>query len=551
MQSGIVSTLGGLGVFLLGMVIMTDGLKSLTGKALRATLARYIRSPLSGAVTGAISTAIIQSSSATTVTAVGFVGAGVITFSQALGIIFGANIGTTITGWIVAIVGLKLKIGSLALPLVLLGMLMHLFLKRKYSSLGLAVAGFGLIFVGLDLLQTGLSGLENWVTPDQLPGNTFGGKICLVLIGVAITLVTQSSSAGVATALAAVYGGSISFEQAAAMVVGMDVGTTATAALATIGGTTDVKRTGFAHVIYNMLTGIGAFLLITPYTWAITTSAPGWLEQNPKIALVGFHSLFNFLGVLAVLPVTEAFAKLILWLIPERTSVVASRLDRALYETPEIALDAVTLTLQEMGHQLFCQLMTLLEYGPNEEIDEELREINRTLKRVRDYTNGIETRPPDESVFHHKLAVIHAIDHCRRLIDRAQASKTLHRLRQETDLEELTAQLRAAIEWAAEKLSSAGLTSHGEPTVEARASQSLSKQAWQRFESNAESDRQKLIANAASGSLNARETIHQLDAIRWVRRVSYHVWRITYHLTTSDSHTEDFEADLDSIESDA
>ena len=127
MTTGILNTLGGLGVFLLGMVVMTDGLKAIAGGALRHALAQFTKSPTSGAITGAIGTAIIQSSSATTVAAVGFVGAGLITFSQSLGIIFGANIGTTITGWLVAIVGFKIEIDSIALPFVLVGVLLRLF----------------------------------------------------------------------------------------------------------------------------------------------------------------------------------------------------------------------------------------------------------------------------------------------------------------------------------------------------------------------------------------------------------------------------------------
>ena len=149
----LITALGGIGVFLLGMVVMTEGLKSLAGARISAWLADATRSPASGAVTGAIGTAILQSSSATTVAAVGFVGAGILTFSQSLGIIFGANLGTTITGWMVALVGFKLKLGSLLLPLIFGGVLLRIFASGRLASIGYACAGFGLIFVGIDLLQ--------------------------------------------------------------------------------------------------------------------------------------------------------------------------------------------------------------------------------------------------------------------------------------------------------------------------------------------------------------------------------------------------------------
>ena len=256
MEDALVAT-GGLGLFLLGMIVLTDGLRALTGESLPRALARFTRSPLSGATTGAIATAILQSSSATTVAAVGFVGAGVLTFAQGLGLIFGANLGTTVTGWMVALLGFKLKVGVLVLPLIPLGAILRLFGKGRLSSAGYALAGFGLVFVGISMLQTGMGSLGSLITPESFPGDTWTGRLGLIAIGAVMTIVTQSSSAGVATALAALSAGAIAFPQAAALVIGMDVGTTATAALATIGGSVSARRTGLAHVVYNLFTAGG------------------------------------------------------------------------------------------------------------------------------------------------------------------------------------------------------------------------------------------------------------------------------------------------------
>ncbi|MCG8325163.1 MAG: Na/Pi symporter, partial [Thiotrichales bacterium] len=145
----IFTTLGGLGLFLLGMIIMTGSIRELAGSSLRRFLLKFTKTPVSGVLTGTVSTAILQSSSATTVASVGFVAAGILTFSQALGIIFGANIGTTVTGWMVALLGFKLKLGEIVLPLILIGAALKLFGKGKAGSAGLALAGFGLIFVGI------------------------------------------------------------------------------------------------------------------------------------------------------------------------------------------------------------------------------------------------------------------------------------------------------------------------------------------------------------------------------------------------------------------
>ena len=148
----ILNATGGLGLFLLGMVILTSGLKELAGDTIRRMIAKFTKNLPSGIATGAIVTGILQSSSATTVTAVGFASAGLLSLSQSLGIVFGANLGTTVTGWIVAVFGFKLKLGQVAFPLILVGTLMHLFARKRIAAAGLALAGFGLIFVGIDSL---------------------------------------------------------------------------------------------------------------------------------------------------------------------------------------------------------------------------------------------------------------------------------------------------------------------------------------------------------------------------------------------------------------
>ena len=211
MIDNLLQAIGGLGLFLFGMSVMTEGLQGLAGNLLHKLLARFTRSPLSGAISGAVATAILQSSSATTVAAVGFVAAGLLTFSQALGIIFGANLGTTVTGWLVALLGLKLNIGDLTLPLVLLGALMRLFGYARVASAGTAIAGFGLVFLGITVLQQGMAVFHDVVTPDSFPADNLGGRMLLVMLGIAITLVTQSSSAGVAAALTGVYTGTLGF----------------------------------------------------------------------------------------------------------------------------------------------------------------------------------------------------------------------------------------------------------------------------------------------------------------------------------------------------
>lgn len=533
MVSGTLNAAGGLGLFLLGMVVMTRGLKSLSGDTLRRTLARFTTSPLSGAVTGATATALVQSSSAVTVMAVGFVSTGLLTFSQALGIIFGANIGTTITGWIVAIVGFKLKLGEMALPIIFVGVLIHLFTKRRASDLGLAIAGFGLIFVGIDTLQNAMAGLEGVVTPASFPDDTLLGRILLVLIGVAITLVTQSSSAGIATALAAVNADTITFPQAAAMVIGMDVGTTATALFATIGASTDARRTGFAHVIYNLLTGVGAFCLLTPFTWACKAIAPTWLDNNPEIALVGFHSLFNTLGVLVILPFTGVFAKFMIRLIPEKPTRFTERLDPSLYESPAIAIEAVRATLRDLTLVVFEQLSATLQPKSTARDSEKLLEANAALKQSRDYLAPIDASAASDALYPKYTSAFHVIDHLRRLIDRGEEAARVDTSGWDSRFDSQRTQLLKALEEACGDLQEQASEAHEETL----------KNVWEECEKLAEPLRHAVVEDAASRRINADLAIGRLDDLRWLRRVAYHAWRIVHHLRRSQLDNKPDERD--------
>ncbi|MCD8482962.1 MAG: Na/Pi symporter [Verrucomicrobia bacterium] len=205
---------------------------------------------------------MVQSSSATTVAIIGFVSAGLVTFPQAIGVVFGASLGTTGTGWIIAVLGLKISVGYYALPLVGIGAFMKLLGRGRYRALGEAVAGFGLIFIGIENMQDGMRGLSAVFDLSVLPASGLTGHLLAMLLGIALTVLMQSSSAAIATTLTALHTGAINFEQAASLVIGAAVGTTITGVLAAIGGSTSAKRTACAHVTFNLSTGIIAILIL-------------------------------------------------------------------------------------------------------------------------------------------------------------------------------------------------------------------------------------------------------------------------------------------------
>ena len=522
MSVEILLAVGGLGLFLLGMVVLTDGLRQLAGNALRRLLSRYTRTPLRGVLAGALSTAVVQSSSATTVTAVGFVGAGLLTFPQGLGIVFGANIGTTMTGWIVAILGFKLHLGLVVLPLVLVGVLLRLFGGPRLRHLGWAIAGFSLLFVGIDAMQQGMAQFQGVVSPADFPEDTPFGRLQLVLLGVLITLVTQSSSAGVAAALVALSAGTISFAQAAAMVIGMDVGTTFTAVLATLGGSTAMRQTGYAHVVYNIMTGVIAFFLLGPFASMVDPWVASGDPGNAQIALVSFHTTFNTIGVLLVLPFARPFARLIVRLVPERGPPLLRRLDDRLLRDPATAVDAAAATTRDIAIRLLEVLVGLLDPKKTNTRDRaELGPIDEALEAAREFVEQIRTEPTNRRVHWRHLAVVHALDHLFRLS---------HRCSQLTRIEDLPTDPRLR------RLS--GLVFGAASSFLEDGDFAIFETKFDRLRSILREQRQvyreRMVSAAAQQRISTYDTLRKLDSARWLHRVAYHIWRILHHLRRAD-----------------
>ncbi len=520
--------LGGLGLFLLGMVVLTEGLRALAGRALRNVLTRFTRSPGSGAVTGAMTTAVVQSSSATTVAAVGFVGAGLLTFPQAFGIVLGANVGTTITGWLVALLGFKLKLGTAALPIVLVGVLMHLFTRGRASSAGFAIAGFGLIFVGISLLQQGMGGLVGIITPESFPPDTWSGRLLLFLFGLVFTIFTQSSSAGVAMALAAVNASAMTVQQAAAAVIGMDVGTTVTAVLATIGGSVHARRTGYAHVMYNVLTGIGAFLILVPFMGALERFAPQVLVSEPELVLVGFHTFFNLVGVTIAVNFASQLASLMVRLVPMKPVPFARRLDRSLLESPAAALDALGTTLADLSATTFETIQRLISSTDRRGIEARLAQVREALSETRNYVESVRTSTDEGWTYQRHLSAMHVIDHLDRLVDRCADTDRWPPLRYDRRLEAIARKLVPAADEVRKALVQ-GEQSVAEDNLEA---------VWRSVQDECRDYRGRALEQVAMGAFDAAEGAVRLDAARGLRRVAYHMWRIAHHLNRCRAHRE-------------
>ena len=345
----VANTLGGLALFLLAMSMMTDGLKAYAGHQLKRMLERFTSTPLRGVLAGVVLTGLVQHSGAVTVAVIGFVNAGLMTLRQALGVVFGTNIGTTVTAWLVSLVGIGLNIQVLAMPLLAVGVALRFGLANKRSQgLGLALAGFGLFFLGLGILQAAFGNLAEQ-TSGHLGSDT--GWPIFLLIGFIATVLTQSSSAALALIITAAAGGLLTLEAGAAAVIGANLGSTSTAVIASLKATANAKRLVMGHVLFNVLTALVALALF-PVLLTSVRAVTGSIEMDSGIggALALFHTLFNFLGVALILPFSAPLAR---WLekrfkSSEEDLAKPQYLDQTLVELPALAVPALR---QELNRQ--------------------------------------------------------------------------------------------------------------------------------------------------------------------------------------------------------
>ena len=343
---------GGIGLFLLGMQMMTDGMKQSAGNSLRTVLKSSTRTPLRGILSGALITSLVQSSGAVTVATIGFVNAGLLTLKQAVRVAYGSNLGTTMTGWLVVVIGFGFHIKTFALPAIGIGMLMTLFTRQgRYPAIGKALAGFGLFFLGIDLLKSGFSGLEDLIVFDALQQGSIGGLLVFVGVGFLMTLIMQSSSAAIAITLTAAAGGVMELSAAACMVIGANVGSTSTAALAAIGATPNAKRVAVGHVIFNVVTGLIALLILPLILMAIEKfQQSGGMTGGPATFLALFHTLFNLLGIMLLWPFTDRLVAFLKrqFRAAEEDEARPKYLDSTLINTPLLAQEALTKELKRI-----------------------------------------------------------------------------------------------------------------------------------------------------------------------------------------------------------
>jgi phosphate:Na+ symporter len=380
--------LGGLGIFLLGMKHMSEGLQAVAGDRLRKIISAVTDHRVMGLLVGLIVTCIVQSSSVTTVMVVGLVNSAIMTLTQAIGVIFGANIGTTVTGWI-----LTLKIGKYGLPMLGLAAFFFLFSKNeRLRYTGMTVMGIGMIFFGLELMSSGFKPLRTM--PDfvewfhAFQATSYLGVLKCALVGCVLTMIVQSSSATLGITMGMASQGLINFETAGALVLGENIGTTVTAFLASLGTSTNAKRAAYAHIVFNLIGVAWITAIALPFYFPIIGKLIGGdpnmmiplengEESFPHImaAIAMVHTGFNVTNSLIFLPFVGLLAKLVTKMVPDKGTAEVPHLtylDVRMLDTPALGIVQSGKQIQFMAQSVELMLEKLGVVLQSDQVDDAL-----------------------------------------------------------------------------------------------------------------------------------------------------------------------------------
>jgi phosphate:Na+ symporter len=394
---------GSLGLFLYGMRTMSDGIQKVAGDRLHSVLNFMTGNRFAAIFTGLFVTAIIQSSSATTVMVVSFVNAGLLQLTQAIGVIMGANVGTTVTGWLVASLGFKIEIIVIALPAIGIGFIILLLKKFRYRDFGEVLIGFGLLFMGLEFLKNSVPDIGKY--PEllqrvaQFANKGFSSYLLFIGVGMVLTIIVQSSSAAMAITLMMAYSGWIDYPTAAAIILGENIGTTITAYIASIGTSVNARRASRAHILFNILGVIWMTPVFMPFLKMVNFITPGNAFStditNPNVLpmnLAMFHTLFNVFNTIIFSFFINQIAFVVTKMVPDEKGIPSEYklkyIRASLQDTPEFYLVTVKRELSKMADviaDMFTRFWDIFSQ-PEKKLGDEVE----TQKRMEDLTDQMQ-----------------------------------------------------------------------------------------------------------------------------------------------------------------
>lgn len=507
------AVIGGIGIFLLGMTMLTNGLKELAGDALKKWLNKFTGGAISSLFSGIVMTVLVQSSTATTLLTIGFVSAGLLTFAQSIGVIIGANIGSTSTGWIISLIGFKVSLAAFSLPMVGIGVFAQMIAPRQYKTYGTVLAGFGFLFLGIDFLQTGMANAQNMISFEAFVADSFVNKAILIVIGIVMTVIMQASSAAMAATLTALFSGAIDYEQAIYLVIGQNIGTTATALIASMGASVAAKRTSMTHVLFNVLTAILVVICIAPMltlTHYVTELINGSFDETLAIAV--FHTLFSVLGACIFVPLIKPFAAFIMRIVPKKENRLTKHLDDSITNMPAIALQVGFDTLQQLLKELTQVVMLLIrEKRSTDAYEKRVVEVEIALEETRRFLAMIQSSNVRDREKH--LNLMHVTDHLARLIKvlRDQQHAEAVYLQNET-MENFNGVLERVME----------RIDHKEAFIRtATLLENTSKEMADRRRAK----REEYFERAITNEVDVEQSTAKVEAILWVDRLIFHFFR--------------------------
>lgn len=354
----VIELLAGIGIFLFGMFQLEESLKQLSGGTFRKLIRKFTANWFRSVLSGTLATAVLQSSSAVSLMVLAFAGAGILGMESAIGVIIGSNLGTTLTSWIVATIGFKLKIEILALPFIGLGGLGLIFFGKssKATNISKFMVGFGFLFLGLDYMKTSIESLaQNY----DLSGLRHYPGIVYILLGLVLTTLVQSSSASMAIILSSLHSGVITFPLAAYMVIGTNIGTTITIIIGSLGSQTIKKQIAFSHLLFNGVTAMLAIALFPVLIYFIQKVIH--LESDPVTGIALFHTMFNLIGVLIFLPLIGFFTRFIMKVFGEKKVTLTKCLHTLKPDVPEAGIAALNIEIRHLVVEVIRYHLRLLK----------------------------------------------------------------------------------------------------------------------------------------------------------------------------------------------
>ena len=379
----------GVAIFLFGMLAMEEGFKAFTGGTLESILRKSTNKYWKSLSFGIVSTTVMQSSSLVSVIAISFLSAGLITLVAGMGIIFGANIGTTTGAWLIAGLGLKVKISAYAMPMLVFGIILVFQKSKSMKGIGYILAGLGFLFLGIHYMKDGFEAFKSTIDLTQFAVAGYPGLFLFAGIGIFATVVMQSSHATLVLILTALAAGQITYENSLALAIGANVGTCITAIIGSLSANVEGKRLAAAHLIFNVATGVIAILFINQFLWGVETisAAVGIAEDDYTLQLAVFHTLFNITGVIVMSPLIGRLASFLTTILrpPAVTVVEPKYLNGAALEMPDTIMEAVrkeTLHLWDNAFEIIAHGINLHRTDILSERD--MKEVVQETKKLID-----------------------------------------------------------------------------------------------------------------------------------------------------------------------